>query len=402
MVDINFYQEYNHGMIESEFGNFSQDLVGDAIKYQRERARPGQTALQPKRAEVIGCDERFEEYLSPRRPWENGLVTLTGEGFIADDNGFGRRTVFLEDPVNVDGIPRYLEVKGYGRNGKELWPNLHPGGDLYFGTFIDSATREFDLPLKVRQAGITNVQLPVELLKYSEADFINFTMPQLAELLSNRLYDLYPQQDRIIAAARQLLPQEKRLGTAWLRSDRVRDRIGKKLAETTLATYLAGGKSGLRQMAQESGLENELAGLIDQRQAGYVIRAVRSPMRVGDLHDPRIVTDRNKIIARQIGNTVRRMLEFGFLHTTPNPGNWTTEGELVDFEDVAWLPRDTELITQNMSHHKKVDLESYLEFIFGEGTIGYLAADFQNGFMREETTTEVVVKTSSEILQRLL
>jgi len=215
------------------------------------------------------------------------------------------------------------------------------------------------------------------------------------------LCDLYLEQDRIIDAIRQLLPHERRLDCASLQSERIRKRLGRQVAEIVLETYQAGGKTALRQLAERVGLENELAGLIDERQAGYVIRAVKSPIRVGDLHDPEIVTERNKVIAQQIGKTVRQMLELGFLHMTPNPGNWTTEEELVDFEDVARLPQDAALIAQDMAYRHIPDMKSYLKFIFGEGTIGYLTADFQKGFMGRKTTTDGVVKTSLRILQTL-
>ena len=98
---------------------------------------------------------------------------------------------------------------------------------------------------------------------------------------------------------------------------------------------------------------------------------------------------------------VRNMLELGFWHTSPNPGNWTTEGELVDFEDVVEYPKEITLIGKDMRFRKITTLEDYARFTFGEGTIGYLTKEFQEGFMGEKVGTQAVAQETLEVLDRL-
>jgi len=376
--------------------------IATLVASQREHYRKGETSLIPKKADVLACDERFWPYLQKYMLWE-GSVTLTGEGFEAANHVLGRRTVFFEESVDVDGTKYYLEIKGYGRNGRELRPNKHSEGDLSFGMFMDGAEKEHSIPLRLREKGVMNVQLPVALLKFDEADFIDYTREELEKLLDVRMQSyFFPGVTRIREAARRLVPQAAVYRDEDYEQDAVRKVLASKMADVVVDTYKTGKKPALRKLAGESGLEEELSGLTDERQAGYVIRAVRSPLRVGDLHDPKIVTDGNRAIAQRMGRTVRQMLELGFLHMTPNPGNWNTAGELVDFEDVVRYPKDKKLIEEDMQRRNIRSIPDYLEFIFAGGTIGYLADDFQSGFVgRSLTSTHEVVHEALEVLELL-
>lgn len=356
--------------------------------------RFGENSLIPKRARVVDFDDELNTF---------GLqigqeFTLSGEGFLPVNVILGRRTVFLERPVNIDGTTYYLEVKGYGRNGRELYPDTHVEGDLYFGMYLDSAKKEFHLPKLLRAHGIRNTQRPIALLQFDTEDFIKYSSLGLAQLISARL-QLGPHQGRVRKALHQLHPEYKRMTDEFYWDKR--DELGQEVAGEILRAFQSGGIEAVKKWARRFNLLNEVNGITEEQAFGYVIRAVKSPLRVGDLHDKGIVTEENKQIARQIGQTVRKMLELGLWHTSPNPGNWTTEGELVDFEDVVEYPKEISSIEKDMRFRKITTLEDYVRFTLGRGTIGYLTQEFQEGFMGSRTTTQEVVKAALDVVDRL-
>lgn len=356
--------------------------------------RFGENSLIPKRARVVDFDDGLNTF---------GLqigqeFTLSGEGFLLVNVILGRRTVFLEKPINIDGTTYYLEVKGYGRNGRELYPETHVEGDLYFGMYLDSAKKEFYLSKLLRAHGIRNTQRPVALLQFDAGDFVRSSSLGLAQLISARL-QLGPHQGRVRKALHQLHPAYKRMDDDFYWDKRVE--LGQEVADEFLRVFQSGSIEAVKKWARSLNLLNEVNGITEEQEFGYVIRAVKSPLRVGDLHDKNIVTERNRQIARQIGQTVRKMLELGLWDTSPNPGNWTTEGELVDIEDVVEYPKEISLIEKDMRFRKITTLEGYAGFTFGEGTIGYLTEEFQEGFIGSRTSTQEVVKTALDILSGL-
>src|SRR3989344_5879276 len=316
--------------------------------------------LNPKPARVVDVDPKFAHLF----PVRSSIFTLEGEGF---NDGNPRRTVFLETPVEIDGQPYYLEVKGYGIDGKGLSAAKHVEGDLLFGTYIDTAAREFYFSQQLRNAEVTNIQLPVALFMYSEKDFIEYSMAGLQIILG--LKTLLSEDGEVKI--------EKILGRQLVDFDICsfdeRLDIGSQATQSVLQIYKDKGKKGLIHLAHDLGLEEELAGVIDHRDAGYIIRAVKSPIRVGS---HKVVTDEDREIAQTMGATVRQMLELGFLDTSPHPGNWTTQGELVDFANVYRYPRDMREIEQVMQFFKTPDVPALLAFAFGKRTLKHFEADF--------------------------
>lgn len=69
---------------------------------------------------------------------------------------------------------------------------------------------------------------------------------------------------------------------------------------------------------------------------------------------------------------------------------------MVDFEDVVKIPEEFSLITQDVKFRGQFrrinNLTEYLEDTFGEGLLGELAGEFQEGFMGRETTTQEVAR----------
>lgn len=372
-------------------------MVEQLVKQQIEEDRwyrGGRNYLTPKPAKVVDFDDELNVFgLQIGREF-----TMSGEGFLPVNTLLGRRTVFWEKPVMVGGTAFYLEAKGYGRNGQELYPHIHKEGDLYFGMFLDCAKREFYQPKFLRLRGIENIQKSVAVLQFGTPDFVKYSAQGLALVISAGL-QFSAHQERLTKALDMIFQECDQVPDEYFWHSE--DELGKKVAGEFLKVFQTGGVAAVKEWAKRCGLLDELGGITCGREFGYVLRAVKSPIRVGDLHDKSIVTEGNKQIAKQVGRTVRQMLELGFWHTSPNPGNWTTEGELVDFEDVIKYPEEASLIGEDMYLRRITALGDYVEFTFGNGTVGHLSPEFQEGFMGSKTSTRKVVKTTLGILGRL-
>lgn len=184
-----------------------RQTVNELVRCQIERDRlyrGNRTALFPKSAKILDIDPEFN-VLSLQKG-EN--FTLSGDGVLGDTHMIGRRTVFLEQPVSFDGVDYYLEIKGYGLNGRELFTNKHDEGDLFFGLFLDFAEREYYFPKILEENGVLTIQRPVALLEFSLDDFVSFVMPSLAHLIDIRSkYSLHT--DRIREAVKRVGPGRK-------------------------------------------------------------------------------------------------------------------------------------------------------------------------------------------------
>ena len=221
----------------------------------------------------------------------------------------------------------------------------------------------------------SEVQKPVALLKYDHTDVVRLVLIGLqGDLARDEM-----EKGHTEGTARNLSYQ--RVLEAW-------------------DMYQGRGRRGLKEWAERTGHERDTAALVDEREFGYVIRAVKSPLRVGDLHDPEIVTDANKAIARQMGGTTRRLLEHGYWNLSPNPGNWTTAGELVDFEDVIQVPNELHLAESDQSSRGIPSRRKHLEFTFGEGSTGLLSPQFREGFVGAPATDETVGEIADRIVAR--
>jgi hypothetical protein len=89
----------------------------------------------------------------------NGEYTASGKFYpLAPDDFLGKRTVFKKDPIKIKSELYYLELKGYGRDGRELYFQEHISGDVFFGMYLDLAIQEYE-----RATIAMNLNLPVTL-----------------------------------------------------------------------------------------------------------------------------------------------------------------------------------------------------------------------------------------------
>lgn len=326
----------------------------------------------PKPATVI---EVGEPNLFVAQPGDEFI--LSGERDVAIWTILGKRTAFILEPVSIGGINYYLEAKGYGMNGKYLYPELHSEGDLYHGMFRDSAEREYYYAQQVRGLGIGPTQQSVALLEFDTDTFVRYCCVGLQEhweLLDGKGDDT---------------------------DEATEDQAGVSAALECWKAFQTGGRGGVRRWAEERNVREAVSGIIDGREAGYVIRAVRSPYRVGDLHDPEIVTSQNQEIAKRMGRMARKMLEQGYWNISPNPGNWTKAGELVDFEDVIRYPLESHLAEEDREFRDITSETAHLAFTFGDGSIGLLAPEFREGFAESPASDKEVAQVAQNILNFL-
>jgi hypothetical protein len=302
-----------------------------------------------------------------------------------------RRSILLPGSCSLFGGRRFIDVKGYGGNGRFLFLHLHSEGDLFCGMLMPYAKREFELPLLCEQHGIGPVQLTFLLSEIPEREFIRHATWGFALRISSRLIF-----KSIMSSIRRAL------GLSWTnyKIDKNRDELGAEAARTFYSEYCKSGLTGARRWIEDNGLKEEADGLWKLGSVGVVWRAVLSPLRVGDKDDRRICTPINNLIAKNIGKMVRQLLELGYYSLTPHPGNWTTAGEFVDFEDVVSFSKDQGEFREMMAFHQKTTLNEFIAFSFGEGCIGHLTQPFQEGFVGKPTSTQEVVNIAREVLSQ--
>lgn len=335
------------------------------------------------------------------------IVSLSGKWYSSVPNSiFPPRPIFSENPVTILGEPHYLELKGYGRLGREMFFNLHESGDIFYGMFLEEAIREFDRLCQARNAGIP-VPLPIAVVEIPREEYVKYGLRGFEGVLAARLRGI-----------RSTAPE-------WLLELVARDSAFDATAEDPCKECAAsivrwvkkhpkGKEEGIAIAMREledprepkDALCNNLArsadALLSGRKVGYLIRAARSPMRVGDPSGAEDTKD-NRKIALAMGDAFRKLLEIGLLHHCPGTGNWTCAGELTDLQDTFDLASDQEDLWAHMARLGYKDLEGFIEYLIGPKHAGKLDPFFLQGICGREISlaaaTEEVQKTIQEKLK---
>jgi hypothetical protein len=111
---------------------------------------------------------------------------------------------------------------------------------------------------------------------------------------------------------------------------------------------------------------------------GYLVRGPKSPFRVGDPTDKTIDTPENHAIAKTMGESFYALLKEGLLHHCPGTGNWTTEGELTDFQDTFDLSSEQVDLERHLKE-LKMDRQAFAEYLVGRPHCGALTESFCSG-----------------------
>jgi hypothetical protein len=362
-----------------EFKNLINKLVEESEEFNKLRSKS--SWVTKKRGKII-CKSDFAQ--------ENFKVgseyTPTGKFYpLVPSDIFGKRTVFKKEPIIINSEKYYLELKGYGRNGKELYFQEHESGDVFYGMYLDLALQEFE-----RMEFATKLNLPVVL-------------PIAVIQIPREVY-----LKKGLVGFRQSIASVISLG--FINEEKLENLIGKfnredpevvtsKLISHILRTYPDKPEEGiefvLSQLDSENsdfGVKNKAKVLLSKREVGYLIRASKCPIRVGDPTSKKIATPYYREIAKKMGYTFRVLLENGYLHYCPGTGNWTVAGELTDFADTFNLRTEESKLKERMEKVQKTDIREFLKYLIGPEHTGILCSDFILGMYREKLTLKDAVE----------
>ena len=319
--------------------------------------------VTPKLAIVRECDDLVSPMLgvSVGEEW-----SYEGRAYPAVDIIGGRRTVFLPEPLKVNDETFWIELKGYGANGKNLFFKHHIEGDLFYGMYLVNAARGYFLLKKANDLGL-NVPKAVALLEFPRGEYFRHGLTGFEEVMEAKM--VLDRPEGIQKFWSRLYP-ELALPEPYESEDyfdyikRTIKKIVMELSNSLNKAYNE-GEGRLLENCKQLGVLEEFGGFFSKQQVGFNIRACRSPLRVGDSLDKGIFTDRNRMIAREVGKTFWLLLEHNLLHISPNTGNWTKAGELTDFEDVIELPQELNRLEMEMHALGCHSLEAFFEDLIG-------------------------------------
>lgn len=150
------------------------------------------------------------------------------------------------------------------------------------------------------------------------------------------------------------------------------------------------------------GINDATKVLLSGERVGYLIRASRCPIRVGDPHDKNLDTPQFREIARTIGHAFRILLENRIVHHCPGTGNWTIAGEFTDFADTFHIDNEAGELEKHINDLKKEDriersdIKSFIRYLIGPPHTGLLCPYFLEGLFNEpielEEATERLLK----------
>jgi hypothetical protein len=318
--------------------------------------------IVPKRFTVMKVSELGEKYLS-FRPGEER--TLQGRLVTERFPGAGR-VFFLPHSVQPNLDPEtseFIEIKGYGQDGREMCLWLHCDGDILFGMFYKNARKEFNILEKAFSSGL-KVPIPLFIGKIPRREWLSSGLRVVNKLSrDNKQWDL-----------------EK---LAMMDLDELREEVTKQM------------NKGFHDR------EDVLSAFAQPYNAGVMGRAVLSPLRLGDPTKRYDLTEENKTIARQCGNTFFELIDLGFLHLSPGTGNWTEAGEFTDMADCYDLKKDKNLDKVISSREEETQQEFWRSLI-GLYHTSNLSPFFVEGMLGEsvsltEAADEVEKKTSQKI-----
>lgn len=314
------------------------------------------------------------------------VYTASGKFYpLLPRNIFGKRTAFRKKSAIINSEEYFLELKGYGQNGKELYLQEHQSGDVFFGMYLDLAIKEFE-----RMEIATKLHLPVvlpiaviqipreEYLKKGLAGF-NLSLAggiSLGSVDEERLKDL--------------------IGTGF---EEEPEAIANKVVKYVFKNYPDKLEKGMEFVLSHFdpeglnfGVKHMADAFLSKREIGYIIRATKCPIRVGDPSDKDIGLRENREIAKVMGYTFRVLLENGYLHHCPGTGNWTLAGELTDLVDTFDLRTERDEMEEHMKRVNKTDLREFLKYLIGPEHNGVLHPYFIEGMYGEKVTLETAAE----------
>lgn len=332
--------------------------------------------------------------------WLSGDFILRGKAYFAlADMMLPLRTLFLKKPIKINNTPFYLEVKGYGFNGQEMYFQEHVSGDVFYGMYLEKALQEFERIKFAQGLGILT-SLPMAVVEITREEYIKkgmsgFEMRIKAEIhfsLRNKVEKI----EEMIGEIGGFEPKTiaRRL-ISFIERNYKEDIVeGVKFVVVMLGNPPPKWGGGIGDAADV---------LLSGKPVGYLIRAARCPIRVGDPSDKNIDTPQFRAIARNMGSYFRILLENRIVHHCPGTGNWTIAGELTDFADTFHIDEEEQELEKHINglkkddRIKKADLESFVRYLIGPEHTGLLCPYFLEGLFGEPICLNEATKRLSKI-----
>lgn len=286
-------------------------------------------------------------------------VSFSGKFYPQREFGLSR-VIFNPQPVLVNEVPYYIEVKGYGADGKEISLVVHESGDVLFGMFYRNAEREYRILEEAIEAGLS-VPQPLLLGKFDREAIVASGLRNYISLME-----------------------------AYFDNDRQKEEEFERLQEKyhegleSLEQYLKERLDGLPLFFLLA--ENPIPVLKQPDSLGIVVRGARSPIRLGDPSENYPLTERNIAIARQTGQTFIRLLDLGYLHLCPGTGNWTLAGELTDMSDCYDMRQDNNLRKVIKERERSVRINFWQDLIGLRHASKTLSPFFIEGMFGEQVS----------------
>jgi hypothetical protein len=307
----------------------------------------------PKKAYVVNATPEGEQ----RGYREGTMHTERGRAYSHFDR-LVQRVVFRPEPVEINGEQFYLEVKGYGFGGRNLFPFHHCEGDLNFGMYFDNAQKEYDLLNISAQNKDLLSHLPVALLQFPRDEFVYQCLRGIGKLLLDYSVDTFGKTEKSIA-------------------DNLLDKCQKRGIEKVMS-QVRPSFHGLDHIT------NQFASI--NKPAGYLVRATRCPFRIACMERLNVPKEQCDEAAYRAGELYSFMLRQGLLHQVPGECNITLAGELMDFEDMDKVTNTREIrkcwkfMAKQFGKKEKVDsFRDYLALTLGKQFLGEFIVPFLKG-----------------------
>lgn len=318
--------------------------------------------------------------------WLNGDFTLRGKAYFAvADMMLPLRTFFLKKPTKIGDTTFYLEVKGYGARGREMYFQEHVSGDVFYGMYLEKALQEFERIELARNLGILT-PLPIAVVEITRDDYIKKGMSGFESRLEAEIhFSLRDKMDIVGEMIGEIDEFKPKI-------------IARRLVSFIERNYKEDIVEGVKFMVAKlgnpppkwgGGISDAADVLLSGKPVGYLIRAARCPIRVGDPSDKDIDTPQFRIIAKDMGNYFRILLKNRIVHHCPGTGNWTIARELTDLADTFHIDKEDQKLEEHINglkkdgRIKKADLESFVRYLIGPEHTGLLCPYFLEGLFGE-------------------
>lgn len=326
--------------------------------------------------------------------WLKGDFILRGKAYFAlADMLIPLRTFFLKTPLKINDEVFYLEVKGYGIRGREMYFQEHVSGDVYYGMYLEKALKEFERIKFARELGILT-PLPMAVVEIYRDEYIKKGMLGFQGCLEAGLHiSLREKLDKIAQIIGEITEFSPKT-------------IARRLINFIERNYQEDVVGGIRFLVSELrtspkwgyGIAEATEVLLNGMKVGYLIRATRCPIRVGDPSDKNIDTPRFREVAKTTGHAFRVLLENRIVHHCPGTGNWTIAGELTDFADTFHIDKEQKELERHIDglkkdkRIKKANLESFVRYLIGPEHTGLLCPCFLEGLFGEPISLNEATK----------